>query len=191
MYQKITPHRKRGIKTWVFACVRGCMCVPLCMQKCACVLVCVRACVRLPLPKVWAFAYFCVHFCKESSCLSTELRCLYMCVYVCTCVLILVSQIERIRSAKQEEGNVNAQWYIEYAVTTSHWLLYKPSNHQLLSYQVCLQQGLKILHNYNVSYCSSFRTNIAFYTCVLQKLASWHCRYRECFPWVCLLYTRY
>lgn len=97
-----------------------------------------------------------------------------LCLHMCVNIGLIGWWNDRVWK-NMRKGNVNAQWYIKYAVITSHWLSYKPSNHQLLSNHVCfLQQGLKILHNYNVSYCSSFRTIIAFYTFILQKLASWH-----------------
>lgn len=82
------------------------------------------------------------------------------------------------RNRENEEVEGNAQRYIMYAVSTNHRFLYKPSNHQLLSYHIRLQPSLWILHNYHVflllpgihnSYCIFF---FFFFThFILQKLA--------------------
>lgn len=132
-------------------------CTRLCAREPVCVCVCVS--------KVQVFGVFllCTYFCTKSKKKKSRLH-----------ILAHVGCIDR-RNRENEEVDGNAQRYIMYAVSTNHRFLYKPSNHQLLSYHIRLQQSLWILHNYHVflllpgihnSYCIFFCTHF-----ILQKLA--------------------
>lgn len=101
------------------------------------------------------FFLLCMYFCTKSTKKKKKSR------------LHILAHVGCIagRNRTNEEVDGNAQRYIMYAVSTNHRFLYKPSNHQLLSYHIRLQQSLWILHNYHIfsllpgihnSYCIFF-----------------------------------